>query len=248
MGEDGNLPHYACCLSKIKVLSMYFSLFKDTSRMTIEIIPSEKVILIIQRWCIRKVTTTIPEGLESFKKELQNTIYRSWNDKCFIKAKGESSDFLKQYPIDEFQIDFRVKWVDFAAHWYVVVRSEPRSYVSWTTKEIFIDPNDANLQQKKGGNNHLQQYPIAHEFGHCIGNVEGVTPMMFMGFTPIRKISHGDEYEEEAYTSKQRMPYVRDTYSIMNIGYQLRKRHFDYLLAELKTMIPDTNFEISLLL
>ena len=227
---------------------MYFSLFKETPRMTIEIQPLERVILVTQRWSIRKVTASVPEGISAFKRELQEAIYRSWNNKCFIKASGSTSLFLKRYPIDEFQVEFRVKWVEFGAHWSVIVRKEPRSYISWTNQEIYIDPRDGNLQIKKGGNSHLRQIPIAHEFGHCIGNVENIAPFMFMGFTPIHKIMHGDEYSIESNTPKRRMPYVKDTYSIMNIGYKLRVRHFDYLLSELKTMVPDVNFEVSCLL
>ena len=81
--------------------------------MTIEIQPLERVILVTQRWSIRKVTSSVPEGISAFKRELQEAIYRSWNNKCFIKASGSTSWCLKRYPIDECQVEFRVKWVEF---------------------------------------------------------------------------------------------------------------------------------------
>jgi hypothetical protein len=100
-----------------------------------------------------------------------------------------------------------------------------------------IDTNDIAPDLKTNGFANALQFPVAHEFGHTIGNV----PLLYPG-------SHGDEYYSKPilkpYSAdiSQTIANYNDYQSIMNIGSSIRERHFDYLLRELNTIIPDTIF------
>ncbi len=70
------------------------------------------------------------------------------------------------------------------------------------------------------------QYPVAHEFGHAVGNSIYASNGM-----------HGDEY-------KVTSSYYSDKISIMNAGMELRDRHLDFILSQLNTIINNTTFSI----
>jgi hypothetical protein len=73
----------------------------------------------------------------------------------------------------------------------------------------------------------LTQKNIAHEFGHTLGNVVSIKNM------------HGDEY-------KPKSSYYSDVSSLMNLGMELKARHFDYIVKEINTIMPNTHFILSL--
>lgn len=58
-----------------------------------------------------------------------------------------------------------------------------------------------------------------------------------MGNIPI--IGHSDEYhDKDSINGGFKLDYP----SVMNIGNELRKRHLDYILKQLNTMLPNTTF------
>jgi hypothetical protein len=65
--------------------------------------------------------------------------------------------------------------------------------------------------------------PIAHEFGHALGNTS--------------VLNRGDEY-------KPGNANVADNASILNVGHALRIRHFRTILDELDKMIAGTTFTV----
>lgn len=98
----------------------------------------------------------------------------------------------------------------------------------WGIRQINIDTEDLKFSLKKIINSKkYYQFPIAHEFGHTVGNA------------PI--IGHSDEYNADP---KINGGFKSDYSSLMNVGNQLRNRHLDYILKELNTMLPDTTFKI----
>jgi hypothetical protein len=68
------------------------------------------------------------------------------------------------------------------------------------------------------------QVPVAHEFGHAIGN------------TAV--LSRGDEYRPTS-------PNVADHQSIMHHGHRLRSRHFQTILDEMNQMISGARFSVA---
>ena len=74
------------------------------------------------------------------------------------------------------------------------MQSEGVSFINWIARTIHLDMLDIKPQQKLGAPRGLEQYPVAHEFGHTIGNVRGAFPSIIMGFNRMSIISHGDEY------------------------------------------------------
>ena len=94
------------------------------------------------------------------------------------------------------------------------------SYVNWGLQQIQLDTNDTFPRKEaymKG------QIPVVHEFGHAVGN------------TAV--LGRGDEYKSTSIHSS-------DVNSIMNVGNELRKRHFSTILDELNKMIPGTTFTV----
>lgn len=88
------------------------------------------------------------------------------------------------------------------------------------------------------------QYPVAHKFGHAIGNSRGAYPSPIMGGSSISVITHGDEYrvsttqKNHIRINQQRREFIEDLNIIMNVGNSLRKRHLDYIMQELNSMYP----------
>jgi hypothetical protein len=67
------------------------------------------------------------------------------------------------------------------------------------------------------------QVVVEHEFGHAAGN------------TAV--LDRGDEY-------RRKSPHVSDKDSMLNIGNQLRDRHFTTIIEDLNTMITDCTFSV----
>jgi hypothetical protein len=159
-----------------------------------------------------------------------------------------NSDFVKRNADNLFKFRLDIQRVNSNEHWTVSANkiSSTRklpTYVIWSTRKIVIDTNDIAPDLKTNGFANALQFPVAHEFGHTIGNV----PLLYPG-------NHGDEYYINSvlygYSSgvSQTTSNYYDSQSIMNIGSSLRERHFDYILRELNTMIPNTIFYFNTLM
>jgi hypothetical protein len=100
------------------------------------------------------------------------------------------------------------------------------SSVLWTARKITLDSNDTHLRTftNGAGTPNTTQMPVAHEFGHAIGN-------------SIHIGHEGDEYVAgKAHNA--------DKASIMNVGHALRARHFETIIDELNKMIAGTTFSV----
>ena len=219
---------------------------KETSRMTIDIDMENGAVLITQRWRMVDKGNNSSASIEHFKRMVASTVQAIWNQRCFVNL--VERDLLKnKIRRDTFVINFKVRWVSSNEHWRVYMQPEGVSSVDWCARNIYLDVYDVRPQRKKGAPKGLCQYPVAHEFGHTIGNVRGAFPSLLMGIHGFTTIHHGDEYRSGYVPKNKTEEYVEDINSIMNIGNSLRKRHLDYILQELNSMCSsfgDSYFEV----
>lgn len=206
---------------------------KKTTRMDIFIEENRKTILVQQRWKYDWVHTsgTTPwtyTQQKNFHNEVDGLIWNKWGGRFKVKVRG-ISNFAKKHAFSEFVVNFDIRWVLSGEHWKVnVTKIPPNSYaqsnVDWMAQKINLDTEDTSIIERIQNGVSYFQHPVAHEFGHAIGNSIYSDAGM-----------HGDEYNTGS-------SFKLDRASIMNIGEQLRMRHIDYLLIELNKMISHTTF------
>jgi hypothetical protein len=127
-------------------------------------------------------------------------------------------------------------------HWSVLLHLYNKDYLpghdgdsaNWYTGVIELHLNSAVLRHITHGTTQTQthrgiltkapvnirasQMPVAHEFGHTVGNSVGLS-------------MHADEYYRPEYSQEQ---LRREIYrSIMNIGNQIEAKHADYIVNQL---------------
>lgn len=211
------------------------SMIKRTDRMDFFIEEKKNIILIQEKWQYIWHTQTTPWNIaekRKFHKEAELLISKIWSSYFKLKVEG-SSDFVKRNIKTIFTVNFDIKWVLANPHWTVnITKIFPgnfeTSYVIWDIRQINIDTEDLKLTLKDEQNSKkYYQFPIAHEFGHTVGNASA--------------IGHSDEYSADP---KKNGGFQLDYSSLMNVGNELRNRHLDYILKELNTMLPDTIFKI----
>lgn len=216
------------------------SFIKQTDRMDIYIEEARNTILIQEKWEYNWLTKVTPWTLvekRKFHQMADNLIWKKWSGFFRLKVSG-TSVFAQKHRNTTFTVNFDIKWVLEKPHWHVNVtkiisgRFE-RSNVNWTDKTINIDSEDTKIVVHPQNGKNYRQYPIAHEFGHTIGN----TYHALIG----QKSIHGDEYNTDIRINGG---FFLDRLSIMNIGNDLRKRHLDFILLELNSMLSNTQFYI----
>ncbi len=200
----------------------YYS--KTTDRMDIHIEEYRGTVLIKQKWkynwlnAIGTSSWTHSEK-QNFHNKVDRLIWNSWGNHFFLKVKG-TSDFAIKHKTLRWDNNFDIEWTLHQEHWKVNVTKYPNNYignptssVSWNAKEIKLDTKDTAPRKRPSNGVNYFQYPVLQEFGHSVGN----SIFANLGM-------HGDEYK----TSSSH--------------YADRNRHLDFLLKELNTMIPNTQF------
>ncbi len=202
---------------------------KDTSRMNFIIEEDCKRITIEQKWRYIFSTEMGVSNWTDMEKsiihqKLNSLIDQSWSDAFVLKTIG-NSDFAKKHKNTKWAIDFDISWVGYGEHWFVYLTKVPKdsfrniSSVYWFRGQIVIKTSDFEDRSQRG----FYRKTILHEFGHTLRN--------------IANYDRGDEYN-------RRSSYFDDEESIMNLGSEIKERHFSYLLEEINTMIPFTKFRI----
>jgi hypothetical protein len=211
------------------------NIVKKTLHFDININAIANDILIIQRWKYNWIANGFSNWTYNEKKKMHEAFEKEmievWNQKARVKPSGNSL-FVKKHKQSVFKIAFDIQWVTSFAHWEVEVKKvAPKDYshrphVKWHEQKILLYSVDIDnmIKQSKP---FITQKNIAHEFGHAIGNASGIPNM------------HSDEYNP-------RSSFYSDSNSLMNLGMELRARHFDYVIREINTVIPDTQFILSL--
>lgn len=227
---------------------MFPLLYKSTPYFDIQIIESNFEIIVTQRWRIINNPRIPLAKIEHFKRMAKGIINALWNYKFWVRVKGTSRFAIKNKRT-VFNIRFQLEWVYRGEHWRVDLSPTSRqSSVNWYNRRIELDLEDTQLQEKIGSDGKILQYPIAHEFGHTIGNIRGFVSLAYIPSKPYQlfhRVRHDDEYKiggvspRIKYENRLRRQYVLDKNSIMNIGNQIRDRHIDFILLELNSMFRD---------
>ena len=144
-----------------------------------------------------------------------------------IKATGTSA-FAKKFIGQPLEIRFDVSVSVSRPHYTVIVKKmlsgkKMRSFVDYATRTIHLTQTDTEPTSVQQDGHHPSTSDdfivLTHEFGHAIG--------------------YGtDEYEVGAAKRA-------DVHSLMNIGREVRSRHFRFIIHELGQMFPHTHFEIA---
>lgn len=211
---------------------------QDTSWCTLDIDTTAGKVVVLQRWQYvwllqspRMTRWTLSEK-RAFHARAEREIWSAWSNRAHLRVEG-SSEFAKRFAGREIPVFMDIRWVLAKPHWTVQVTKIAKeqfnlSRVAWTTREIRLDTNDFTSRQTCFGPSKsmcVHQVPVAHEFGHAMGNIAKIHP------------DRDDEYEVTS-------PFSSDFRSIMHRGNQLRERHFEHLLTELYELIPDTVFSM----
>jgi hypothetical protein len=212
---------------------------RETDWGVIDIVVHESRVFFQQRWKYAWQVKAVVPALaawslaekRAFHRQVDQQIWASWSNKVTLSVSG-TSDFAKKFASKKLPMNLDVRWVLKDEHWNVTAWKNPatdmpHNSVNWTARTIELFTS--KLKSYEACNNATPKVctvgfkSVPHEFGHAIGNTS--------------VLGRGDEY---ASTS----PHLADTTSILNIGRELRKRHFTTLLEEMNKMIPDTTFAV----
>lgn len=165
-----------------------------------------------------------------FHQRADRVIWAAWSNRAQLSVAG-ASDFARRFAGRGIPINLDIRWVTAKPHWTVTVTKLPKnqfqsSSVVWSTRTITLDTNDFTATEHCHGTPKVctKLVPVAHEFGHAAGNTS--------------TLNRGDEYAAAS-------AHKNDQGSIMNMGNQLRNRHFQTILEELNKMIADTTFTVA---
>lgn len=168
-----------------------------------------------------------------FHNRADSYIWAAWSNRATLGVSG-TSDFAKRYATKGVSIALDIRRVASDEHWNVNVKKIlppdfERSNILWDSRTIYLDTNDFQTRNNCLGTPKIcySQTPVAHEFGHAAGNASA--------------LGRGDEYNSTN-------PHYSDNGSIMNVGSQLRARHFQTILDELNTMIVGASFSVKSIL
>jgi len=208
---------------------------RETDWCVIDLDTKSGFIFLQQRW---QYTWAVDKGVSSWtlpeKREFHNradrAIWATWSNRVRLRASG-TSELAMRFAKTSILINLDVRWVTSKPHWQVTVTKIPpgdfrTSSVQWNARKISLDSEDFKEVERctTAAKPVCQtQIPVAHEFGHAVGN------------TAVLK--RGDEY-------KTGHSHKADRDSIMNVGSVLRTRHFRTVLEELNKMVPNTTFAI----
>lgn len=205
---------------------------RETDWWTIDVDTTSGQILLQERW---QYTWALDPGQPAwtldqkrrFHARADSAIWAAWSNRVRLKVTG-SSAFARAHASGGCRLNLDIRWVTSRPHWQVTVTKVAaatfkQSFILWETRQISLDTNDFNTRTFGAGAAQTRQVPVAHEFGHTLGNVSSR--------------STGDEYRDTS-------PNVNDHASIMNEGNKLRPRHFALIVDELNQMIPDATFSV----
>lgn len=208
---------------------------KDTGWCSIDIDTTTGRIFLQERWQYTWLVRAplLPWTLQqkrNFHNAADRAIWAAWSNRAKVRVTG-GSQFARSFAGRDLPLELDIRWVLARPHWNVNVTKIPAnqfatSSVQWSARIITFDSNDTHLRTftHGAGTPNTTQMPVAHEFGHAIGN------SIVIGH-------EGDEYVAGK-------PHNADVSSIMNTGHSLRVRHFETIVNELNTMIAGTTFSV----
>lgn len=208
-------------------------LVRNTDRLSIDFDSVTGQVTVLYRWRYvwveaAGVSPWTMAQRRRFHARAERAVRAAWDGRASLRV-GGASDLARRFAGRALPLRIDIAWVRSGQHWTVTVTKIPpgqfkQSYVVWDRRTISLDSEDLTLREFGIGAEQTHQMPVAHEFGHVFGNV------------PQR--GHGDEYRDES-------PFNADHRSILNVGDQLRVRHFDHILSELNAMAPGMTFVVA---
>ena len=201
---------------------------RDTDRCTLTLDARLPRLFFRQRWQYMWIAAPGQAAWTHSEKRQFHTaadrmIWDVWSNRVFVTVTGATQNAPslagKLVPVS-----FDIEWALRDGHWIVEVRKVPDGYmghptrVEWSNRRIFLCTEDFEKTRHAGG-------IVAHEFGHSMGNT-GV-------------LNRGDEYRPTS-------PHHADKASVINVGRELRTRHFRTMLEEMNQMIPGVRFSATL--
>lgn len=212
-----------------------------TDRMEVVLDLDEGIVLVTQRWKCNFLTLgrhqkhwTEGEKI-TFRHRICRVIDEVWGNKAYVFIRPKvDNEFNRLYNGKTFIIKVKVEFVDSQEDWNVKIykarpgeKSDWEGFVNWFYKEIHITSHAVTEFQHHeliGSPDPGSRYWIAaHEFGHALGNAG----------------RFADEYEPGN-------PYFNDTLSIMNLGSEVRHRHYEAVCDVLRSLCPQTDFGLRL--
>jgi hypothetical protein len=210
---------------------------RETDWGTIDIVEHESRVFFQQRWGytwevnVPMAPWTLAEK-RAFHAQVDRQIWASWSNKVKLSVSG-TSNFARRFGRTKLPMNLDVRWVTKDEQWKVTAwrvwdNDFQRGSIDWATRTVTLYANDMSPRQACTSatpavcTNGFRTVP--HEFGHAIGNSAA--------------LGRGDEYNAGS-------AHLADTTSIMNIGTQLRQRHFATILEEMNKMIPNTTFTVA---
>lgn len=167
-----------------------------------------------------------PSQRRKFHNSVDKQIWKAWSNRVRLNVTGDGG-FAKRFRSRGIPIDLDVKWVLKDQQWDVTVWKLPKgvfehSTVNFGTRKIKLNTNTAT-KERRACNRATPKVcregfrSATHEFGHTLDN--------------------DDEYGSDS-------AHFADSRSILNIGQQLRVRHFNTIINALNTMMKDVTFSI----
>jgi len=211
---------------------------RDSNWGTIDIVVHEHRVFFQQRWLYQwHVAAGQPawthQERREFHAQVDRDVWRSWSNRVTLRATGHHAVADGR----DWPINLDVRWVTAHPHFTVSVMKiapgtpSPRSAVDWHARRIRLDTGDSRTHSactyatpatprvcRPGFRT------VPHEVGHAFGNVP--------------QVGEGDEYTAAS-------AHLADTASIMNIGTELRRRHFHAILGEMNRMIHGVTWRVA---
>lgn len=213
-----------------------------------------------------------PDACRLVKQGIKDLVYMIWDKKGYATINSNQGNSFNQfYGKKPFMIRTRIEFVSHGEHWkaYALLNKDDRPQiptgVDWDKRIIILNDRNFHSLKNKGhffmrqGQQCLRraaQCVVAHEFGHTIGNIApesgntmgGVyTGDEYVKFPSVHGVLDFNTLEPFPLESLQFHNYDlhEDIESIMNIGNEIRHRHFAHLRDVLQKMLPGSYFAIN---
>lgn len=212
-------------------------IIKQTPWADLIIKPTDGKIIIQQKWNYSwphssSQSPWTESEKNAFHLAAEEQIQSVWSNNAVVSVSGNSS-FAKKYKTKDFTLLVDIRRVVAEEHWRVHVTKVSNSIapnagsvVHWGKRYIKLNSRSITPIKRRYGPYPVKQKIVAHEFGHTVYHL----------------IYRGNIGRTDEYLNNHR--HIADRASIMNMGSQLRNRHYRNVIDTLSDMIPDTTFSL----